>query len=319
MMGDVRTELLDVMIKIRRAEEKIVEVYAKDQMMRTPTHLSIGQEAVSAGLSVALRKDDQIFTGHRCHAAYLAKGGDFNGFFAELCGRATGISQGRAGSAHLTDPSVHVYSSPILGAMIPVAVGAAMSFKMDAKDSVAVSIFGDATIEEGVFPESVNFALTKKLPVLFLCENNLYSTHSPLSVRQPSSKIFERLSTPEFKTRQIDGNDVELVYETLKDVINDIRITKMPQFVECLTYRFREHVGPLFDYERGYRTKEEVDEWMLRCPIKRFTKKLIDQKVMTQDQISAVDLKWAKLADDAYAAALKSPWPTPENLLENVY
>ena len=119
------------MLKIRRAEEKIVEVYAKEQMMRTPSHLSIGQEAVAAGLSLAIGKDDQVFTGHRCHAAYLAKGGDFNAFFAELCGRAAGISGGRAGSAHLTDPAVHVYSSPILGAMIPVAVGAAMALKMN--------------------------------------------------------------------------------------------------------------------------------------------------------------------------------------------
>ena len=166
---DTQTQkhLLDLMLKIRKAEEKIVEVYAKEQAMRTPTHLSIGQEAVAAGLALALEKEDQVFTGHRCHAAYLAKGGDFNGFFAELCGRSNGISQGRAGSAHLTDPQAHIYSSPILGAMSPVAVGAALSFKMDGGNLVAVSLFGDAAIEEGVFAESVNFALTKQPPVLF--------------------------------------------------------------------------------------------------------------------------------------------------------
>lgn len=316
-MSDVRKQLLDVMLKVRQAEEKIVEVYAKEQMMRTPTHLSIGQEAVAAGLSLALRPDDQVFTGHRCHAAYLAKGGDFKGFFAELCGRATGISQGRAGSAHLTDPSVHVYSSPILGAMIPVAVGAAMSFKMDNKDNVAVAIFGDATIEEGVFPESVNFALAKKLPVLFLCENNLYSTHSPLSVRQPSSPIFERLRTPEFKTRQIDGNDAQLVYDTLSKVVAEIRKSGMPQLVECMTYRFREHVGPLFDYDRGYRSKEEVDKWMAQCPIKRLSATLVGQKVMSQADIDEVAARWKKTSDEAYAEALKSPWP--QNLMEHVY
>ena len=318
-MSKLQEQLLDQMFKIRRAEEKIVEVYAKEQMMRTPTHLSIGQEAVAAGLSLALRPDDQIFTGHRCHAAYLAKGGDFNAFFAELCGRATGISGGRAGSAHLTDPSMHVYSSPILGAMIPVAVGAAMSFKMDGKDSIAVAMFGDAVPEEGVFAESLNFALTKKLPVLFLCENNLYSTHSPMSVRQPPSPIHERVRTPELKTQCIDGNDVELVYEILKKTIAEIRQTGMPQFVECMTYRFREHVGPLFDHDRGYRSKAEVEEWMAQCPIKRFTKKLIETKSMAQTEIDALEAKWTKASDDAYAAALKAPWPSAVSLTENVY
>ena len=318
-MIKIRENLLEQMIKIREAEEKIVAVYAKEQMMKTPTHLSIGQEGVAAGLSLALDPSDQVFTGHRCHAAYLAKGGDFNGFFAELCGRVTGVSRGRAGSAHLTDPSVHVYSSPILGAMIPVAVGAALSFNMDNKDNVAVSIFGDATIEEGVFPESVNFALTKKLPVLFLCENNLYSTHSPLSVRQPGSPIYQRLSSPDFKTTQIDGNDVELVHQTLSRVIEEIRKTKTPQLVECLTYRFREHVGPLFDYDRGYRTKEEVDLWMERCPIKRYSEKLVNDQVMSKQQIDALNDKWGKRSDEAYQLALSSPWPETTELLRSVY
>ena len=318
-MNSIKKQLLSKMLKIRKVEEKIAEVYAKDQMMRTPTHLSIGQEAVAAALSLAMHKDDQIFTGHRCHAAYLAKGGDFQGFFSELCGRQTGISQGRAGSAHLTDPAAGIYSSPILGAMIPVAVGAALSFKMDGKSQIAVSIFGDATIEEGVFAESLNFAVTKQVPVLFLCENNLYSTHSPLSVRQPPSPIHERIRISELKTRQIDGNDAMLVYETLKKVIDEIRQEQKPQFVECLTYRFREHVGPLFDYDRGYRSKAEVDDWMARCPIKRFTQKLLDEQSITIAEIQAEEAKWMRISDEAYAAALKSPWPDKNELLKFVY
>ncbi len=318
-MNGIRKQLLERMIKIRCAEEKIVQVYAKDQSMRTPTHLSIGQEAVAAGLSLAINLDDQIFTGHRCHAAYLAKGGDFNAFFAELCGRETGASHGRAGSAHLTDPAVHIYSSPILGAMIPVAVGAALSMTMDHKHSMAITIFGDATIEEGVYAESVNFALTKTLPVLFLCENNLYSTHSPLKVRQPPTPIFERMRLPGFKTRQIDGNDAQAVFEALTNVVREIKETQEPQFVECLTYRVREHVGPLFDYDRGYRSKEEVESWIARCPIKRFSQELIRDKVMTQEEINAVQAKWAQLSQEAYERALKSPWPNPKALMENVY
>lgn len=312
-------ELLSVMLKIRKAEEKIVEVYARDQKMRTPTHLSIGQEAVAAALSLALLKDDQVFTGHRCHAAYLAKGGDYDGFFAELCGRANGVGGGRAGSAHLTDPKAGIFASPILGATIPVAVGAALSFEMDKKKEIAVAVFGDATIEEGVFAESVNFAVTKKLPVLFVCENNLYSTHSPLSVRQPPSPIFQRVRSQEFPTEQVDGNDAVKVYEALRTAIKYIRYCRMPYFVECLTYRIREHVGPLHDYDRGYRSKEEVDDWTAKCPIKRLSNQLMDEKIMTASEIEAEEKKWAKTADDAYERALQSPWPDVLSLTENVY
>lgn len=295
---EIKKQLLSVMLKIRKAEEKIVEVYARDGKMRTPTHLSIGQEAVAAGLALALLPEDQVFAGHRCHAAYLAKGGDFNAFFAELCGRATGISGGRAGSAHLTDAKAGIYASPILGGTIPIAAGAALAFQMDNKKSIAVSVFGDATVEEGVFAETVNFAVTKKLPVLFLCENNLYSTHSSLAVRQPPSPIYERVRMPEFPTEHADGNDALKVYETLTTAIKYIRYCRMPYFVEFQTYRIREHVGPLHDYDRGYRTKEEVDAWIAKCPIKRLSKILTDERIMTHTEIDAEEEKWAKKADE---------------------
>ncbi len=318
-MNDIKKQLLAVMLKIRKAEEKIVEVYAKDAKMRTPTHLSIGQEGVAAGLALAIKKDDQLFAGHRCHAAYLAKGGDYNGFFAELCGRATGVSEGRAGSAHLTDAAAGIFASPILGATIPVAAGAALAYVMDGKSNIAIAVFGDATIEEGVFAETLNFALAKKLPVLFLCENNLYSTHSPLSVRQPSSPIFERVRQPELPTEQIDGNDVVKVYETLSRAVEYVRTKQMPYFVECMTYRIREHVGPLNDWDRGYRTKEEVDVWMAKCPIERLSKQLLSEKIMSQEQIQSEHQKYAKMADDAYELALKSPWPDTLSMTEHVY
>jgi len=316
---EIKKKLLDLMLKVRVTEEKIAEVYAKEQQMRTPTHLSIGQEAVAAALSLALQPQDQVFVGHRCHAAYLARGGDFQGFFDELCGRGSGICGGRAGSAHLTDPAAGIYASPILSAMIPVAVGAAMSFKMDSKPQVAAAVFGDAAIEEGVFAESVNFAVTNQLPVLFLCENNLYSTHTPLPVRQPASKIYERMSIPEMKAKQIDGNDACLVYETLKEALTGIRLLKGPLFIECLTYRVREHVGPLFDYDRGYRTKEEVDEWSKRCPVARLTQELIDENILSSSQVQTMTEEWKSKANDAYAAALKAPWPDTGTLEAYVY
>lgn len=314
----LKSNLLAAMLKIRVAEETIVEVY-KEQNMRTPTHLSIGQEAVAAGVCAALKGDDQVFSPHRCHAHYLAKGGNLEAFFAELCGRESGSNGGRIGSAHLTDEAAQIYASPILGAMIPVAVGAALSFKMDKKKQVAVAFFGDAAIEEGVFAESLNFAIIHKLPVIFICENNLYSTSSPLKVRQPASPIYRRVSTPELTAVQIDGNDVEKVYETVLKAVDSARRGKGPAFIECLTYRIREHVGPLMDYDKGYRSKKEVEAWMKKCPVKRYAAKLTRQKIMKASEVEAVTQELKAQCVAAYQKALKSPWPDPASLLEHVY
>jgi len=230
-----------------------------------------------------------------------------------------GTSEGRAGSAHLTDPDRGVYASPILGAMIPVAVGASLNFQMDQKKRIAVALFGDAAIEEGIFAESVNFAVVKKLPVLFVCENNLYSTHSPFQVRQPPSPIYERLRIKELKTQRIDGNDVICVYQTMLNAVDQIRRDGNPSFVECLTYRIREHVGPLFDYDRGYRSREEVSSWMERCPIQSFKKRLVAEDIMTAEEILKEERRWERESDEAYAEALQSPWPSPEEMLRDVY
>jgi pyruvate dehydrogenase E1 component alpha subunit len=319
MPQEIKKQLLDVMLKVRAVEEKIVEVYESRQEMRTPTHLSIGQEAVAAALSAALQPQDQVFAGHRCHAAYLARGGDFQGFFDELCGRRTGVCHGRAGSAHLTDTSAGIYSSPILGAMIPVAVGAAMSFKMDKKPYVSAALFGDAAIEEGAFAESVNFAVTHKLPVLFVCENNLYSTHTPLSKRQPPSPIYKRMAQPDMPVAQVDGNDACLLYETFSQAVARVRDLQGPVFIECLTYRVREHVGPQFDYDRGYRTQQEVEGWMKRCPLALLSARLIDEKILTHSQVEAMKGNWKASSDAAYMAALKAPWPEESDLQTQVY
>lgn len=314
---NLKKRFLVEMLRIRTAEDKIVEVYSQ-QMMRTPTHLSIGQEAVAVGVCRALSKDDQVFSGHRCHAHYLARGGDLNAFFAELCGRQTGSNGGRIGSAHLTDEKWGLYASPILGAMIPVAVGAAMAFKMDKSQRIAVAFLGDAAIEEGVFAESLNFAVVKMLPVLFVCENNLYSTNSPLKVRQPPSPIYKRVSIPELPAVQIDGNDVEKVYQTAAQAISQCRLGQGPAFIECLTYRIREHVGPLMDYDKGYRSRSEVESWMKKCPVARYRKRLIKEKVIRQSEFDLLSEKSAEEAQKAYELALGCPWPDPDSLLEHV-
>ncbi len=305
------------MLRIRMAEEKIIKVYP-DKTIRTPTHLSIGQEAVSVGLCQALKDEDQVFASHRCHAAFLAKGGDLKSFFAELCGRWDGPSQGRAGSAHLTDTRKGMFASPILASLIPVAVGAALSYQMDRKKNVGVGLFGDAAIEEGVFHESLNFAVLKHLPVIFVCENNLYSTHSPLSCRQPPSSIYQRVRIPELPTRLIDGNDVIKVYQTMQTAARLCRQGKGPVFIECLTYRVREHVGPLRDDDKGYRTKAEVERWRKRCPIKRLESHLILKGILSEEEKLKALEEIRQDVDAAYKAALQSPWPPEGSLLELV-
>ncbi len=318
LSDSIKKELFEAMVAIRKTEEVIADVYPQNYM-RTPSHLSIGQEAVAVGICLALKKDDLVFSSHRCHAHYLAKGGNLSALFAELCGRVTGCNKGRVGSAHLSDSSIGLFASPILGSMIPVAVGTAMSFAMDKTKKVAVAFFGDAAIEEGVFAESLNFAIVNKLPIIFVCENNLYSTHTHICMRQPASAIIERVKIPELKTLQIDGNDCLGVYTTAHDLIEDCRNGKGPIFLECLTYRIREHVGPFYDYDKGYRTKEEVDDWSGRCPISHLANHLISDNIMTSYGINKLMTQAEVLAREAYQYALQCPWPDPDTLLDYVY
>ncbi len=314
----LKKDLLAQMIRIRQLEEKIVEVYGEGHM-RTPSHLSIGQEAVSVGVCQVLKEGDQIFASHRCHAAFLARGGTTESFFAELCGRAAGSNNGRGGSAHLAFASGGMYASPILGAMIPVAVGAALAAAMDHSKQISVAFLGDAAIEEGVFAESLNFAIIKKLPVFFVCENNLYSTHAHIRDRQPACAIYRRVAGQGIATKQLDGNDVEKVYTSALAAIQACRRGTGPVFLEYLTYRYREHVGPLYDYDKGYRTKKEVEAWQKKCPIEAYRKKLIRQKISTEQEFIRLQQQFSQEAERAYRKALESPFPEPATLLDHVY
>lgn len=310
--------LYSAMLRIRIIEERIAELYPSGQM-RTPTHFSIGQEAVSIGICASLKDSDIVFASHRCHAAYLGKGGDLKQMIAELYGRATGACKGRSGSAHLTSSGKNMYSAPILGEMIAVAVGAALSFFIDKNRGVAVAFFGDAAIEEGVCLESINFAVIKKLPVLFVCENNFYSTHTHIRFRQPAVPIYKRVKGLGINTRLIDGNDVLKVYTAAKDAVNCCRSGKGPIFLECITYRYREHVGPNFDFNNPYRTKEEVEQWMRKCPVKRLEKILTAKGVINNNKINFLKNKINREVDEAVRYAANSSWPSKKSLTENVY
>jgi pyruvate dehydrogenase E1 component alpha subunit len=320
MTTDFRERLLRDMVRIRRVEETLAELYPAGEM-RTPTHFSIGQEAVAVGVCGALRRDDVVYSGHRCHAHYLAKGGDLHGMVAELYGRETGCARGRGGSVHLNDPDVGVIaSSAILGQTMAVAVGTALAFTMDGRDQLAVTFFGDGTVEEGIFHETLNFAVMRRAPVLFVCENNGFSTHTRLEVRQPASvSIHARAASYGMPSRLVDGNDVFAVHAAAREAVAHVRGGAGPFFLECTTYRWREHVGPQWDYDKGYRTKAEVDAWIDRCPIRRASERLLSEGVSTPERIAAMGRASQIEVDEAVAAARAASYPAVEDLTLGTY
>ncbi|HET9856153.1 MAG TPA: thiamine pyrophosphate-dependent dehydrogenase E1 component subunit alpha [Methylomirabilota bacterium] len=313
-------DLLRGMLRIRRVEETLADLYSS-QEMRTPTHFSIGQEAVAVGVCGALRRDDIIYSGHRCHAHYLAKGGDLAGMVAELYGRETGCARGRGGSVHLNDPDAGIIaSSAILGQTMAVAVGTALAFTMDGRDRVAASFFGDGTVEEGIFHETLNFAVMRRAPVLFVCENNGFSTHTRLEARQPATvPIHARAASYGMPARLVDGNDVFAVHEAAREAVAHLRRGDGPFFLECTTYRWREHVGPLWDHDKGYRTKAEVDSWVARCPIRRASERLVADGACTPAAITAMERASQAEMDAAVVAARAASFPAVEDLTTGAY
>jgi len=255
--------------RIRRVEEEIARVYPTDKI-KSPVHLSIGQEAISVAVCENLRPDDIIFCSYRSHAAYLAKGGDLQAMIAELYGKATGVAKGKGGSMHLIDaPHGVMGASAVVGTTIPQAVGFAYAVKLQRKDTVVVSFFGDGATDEGVFYESLNFAALKQLPVIFICENNSYAIHTHQLRRQPQANICERVRAHSVPAERIE-DDVLKVHERVGEAVRALRVGRPgPFFFECLTYRWKEHVGPNEDYHLGYRTKEEADPWIKNDQVKR--------------------------------------------------
>ena len=320
MKTDSRVDLLRSMLRIRRVEETLADLYPS-QEMRTPTHFSIGQEAVAVGVCAALRRDDVVYSGHRCHAHYLAKGGDLVSMVAELYGRETGCARGRGGSVHLNDPEAGIIAaSAILGQTMAVAVGTALAFSMDGRDQVAASFFGDGTVEEGIFHETLNFAVMRRAPVLFVCENNGFSTHTRLAVRQPATvSIHARAASYGMPGRLVDGNDVFAVHDAARAAVARLRRGDGPFFLECTTYRWREHVGPLWDYDKGYRTKAEVDSWVARCPIRRASDRLVGDGACTPAAIAAMERASQAEVDEAVVAARAASFPAVEDLTTGTY
>lgn len=310
--GELLTNMLSMMIRTREAEERIAALY-HEQEMRCPIHLCIGQEAVSAGVTAALCPHDLVFSGHRSHGHYISKGGDLNSMFAELYGRATGCAGGKGGSQHLVDIACgFMGSAPILSSTISVGVGAAWAAQLDGKDQITVVYFGDGATEEGAFHESANFAALMKLPVIFVCENNLYSVHSKMDIRQPDRPISALGPAHGMPGVQVDGNNSIAVYNVAYQAVELARKGEGPTLIEASTYRWGEHCGPGDDISLGYREPHEVSEWKKRDPIALLEESI---SMKTVDKIR----KQAVLdVDLAVAFACSSPFPNAAELYRDV-
>ncbi|MBC8417535.1 MAG: thiamine pyrophosphate-dependent dehydrogenase E1 component subunit alpha, partial [Desulfobacterales bacterium] len=275
----------------------------------------------AAGVCQARDRDDQVSGTHRSHAHYIAKGGDIKAMMAEIYGKATGCSSGKGGSMHLVDLSVSFQgSTSIVANTVPLGVGAALANQLYRNGKGCCVFFGDAVIEEGVFHESVNFAVVRHLPVLFVCENNLYSVYSPLSVRQPEGReIWKFVAGYGMPSVHGDGNDVWDVYHKAKTALEHICSGAGPCFLEFATYRWREHCGPNFDNDLGYRTEAEYLHWKQRDPIALFESQLTAQGVIKPTDIDAMGKTIQMEVDEAFDFAENSPFPDPEETFKGVY
>jgi TPP-dependent pyruvate/acetoin dehydrogenase alpha subunit len=299
--------------RIRRAEEEVARIYPSDKI-KSPVHLSIGQEAIAVGVCDVLRPDDVVSPTYRGHAAYLAKGASLRGLFAELFGKGTGVAGGKGGSMHLVDMKHNVTgASAVVGTTIPIAVGFALTFKRMRTDRVVVAFFGDGATEEGVFAESLNFAALHRLPILFVCENNFYAIHTPITRRWATQRLCERVETYGIPTRCIEDGNVFKLRETVGDALERLRRGEGPEFIECRIYRWLEHVGPNEDFDAGYRSRSEQEPWLQNDQIARVG------ELLEPERRAAIDEEIEQEIKDAVAFAESSPYPEISSLLTNVF
>jgi pyruvate dehydrogenase E1 component alpha subunit len=319
---DAHRELLRRMLRIRLIEEAIERRYHEDQM-KTPIHLVIGQEATAVGCCAPLRREDLVYSSHRTHGAYLAKGGDLRRMMCELYCRANGCAGSRGGSMHLIDPAAGMAgTSAIVGGAVPIAVGAALAARIQGRDTVTVVFLGDATTEEGVTSESLNFAALKRLPVVFFCENNFYSVQSPLSVRQPPRSLAAWASAHGVTSAQADGTNVLAVHDAVESAVAAARSGGGPQFIEAPVYRFRAHGGAGDDSKTGYRDVAEREAWETVDPIETYATWLAAAGIIDapdgRDRRAMAAVIAAEIAD-AFAFAIASPVPSAGDLYAHVY
>jgi TPP-dependent pyruvate/acetoin dehydrogenase alpha subunit len=321
---DFLLDLWRTMSRIRRAEETIaqmLEAGPEAKEIGCPCHLYIGQEAVAAGVCAALERTDTVWGGHRSHGHYLAKGGSIEAMFLEILGKSAGCSGGRGGSMHLFDAGNGILGTvPIVAATVPLGCGAAMAYKLQKQPHVAVAFFGDGAVEEGHVHESMNLAAVYRLPVIFVCENNLYSSHMHWSERRVSDNLHRAGEFHSIPGRRVDGNDAVVVYEAVSGAVDRARSGGGPSFFECRTFRWRGHVGPSYDLDVGVKRRPELAEWIEKDPIRvleaRLTRRDAERFKTVRDEIAAgIDAEIA----GAIALARRAPSRTAEYVTDHVY
>ena len=318
-MAVAKKELLDmyrIMVRIRRFEERVSQEFAAGNIPGS-VHVYIGEEAVATGAIAHLRTDDYIMSTHRGHGHLIAKGGQTNRMMAELFAKKTGYCQGKGGSMHIADLDIGMLGAAgIVGSGIPIATGAGLSARLRGTDQVTICFFGDGASNIGRFHEGINLAAVWKLPVIFICENNLWAVSVPTSTSLAIDDIADRGVGYGIPGVVVDGQDAMAVYDTVGEAVARARKGEGPTLIEAKTYRYRGH----FEGDAGtYRPKEEIEKWMARDPVRIFQEQLINTKGLTVKQAEEIDREILAEIDKAVQFAKESPFPEPEEALNNVY
>lgn len=320
--NDFLLNLYKTMLRIRLCEESLVDPILNREIL-CPCHLYSGEEAIAVGICASLTEKDYVFSNHRSHGHFIAKGGSSAEMVAEIYCRESGCSRGRGGSMHLIKPEIGMLgSAPIVSGTISLALGAALASKIRKDGRVAVSFFGDGATGEGVLYESLNFASLMSLPIIFVCENNFYATHMPIRDCRVSNDIHKIAEPFCIENEQIEGNNVLAVYEAGKRAVDRCRTGQGPVFLECLTYRFRGHVGPDDNIQGTHtdiRPKEELEEWLRRDPIKAFENYLNDQTSYNESAMDTIRRDIEKEIEEAHVSAKNNPHPDRKDLMLYVY
>jgi TPP-dependent pyruvate/acetoin dehydrogenase alpha subunit len=310
-------DLYTTMLTIRRFEERVAVEFHAGNIVGF-VHSYIGQEAIAAGVCKHLSKEDRIVSHHRGHGHCIAKGADMKKMMAEIYGKKTGYCKGKGGSMHIADFSIGMLGADgIVGAGLPIATGAAMAAQLEGTGKIAAVFFGDGACQEGEFHEALNLAAIWKLPLLFVCENNHYAVNAAASYSLAAGEITRMPEAYHIPNRAIHGNDVEAVYQAAGEAVDMLRRGEGPYFLECETYRWHKHY--LSDELEDRRPREEIEAWAERCPLSAFEAKLLGQNVLTRLDIERIDEEILSQVEEAHEYALESPYPEPQDALEDVY
>lgn len=318
-MKRLNLDLYKELYLARRAEEKIREHYMENEM-KTPMHMSMGEEAIAIGVCHALEARDQVFCSYRSHAIYLAKTQNTDDFFAEMYGKDTALLKGKGGSMHMCAPgSGFMGTSAVVASIIPVAVGAAFANKRKDNGKIAAVFFGDGAIDEGDFWESLNIACLMKLPVMFICEDNGFAVHAPTSKRHGYTSITDIVSKFNCNVLKEDTTDAEVIYRLTRRAIKLTKTTQMPCFMHLRYYRYLEHVGVNEDFFVGYRLREEFEEWLEKDPVNLQREKISLKYGISEEEVIKIEREIDNQIENSLRLAKEAPFPDEGELYKDVF